>query len=100
MPSLSALRPELRAAAEWLLRAGRSYDRRLVVTSVYRSLADQARLYAKWKAGQSRLPVAPPGRSKHQYRLAFDLARPGIDPYSDDLLPELGAAWVAMGGFW
>jgi len=100
MPSLSGLRPQLRGAAEWLFNAGRQYDKALRITSVRRSFQEQARLYDKWKAGQSLLPAAPPGRSKHQYGLAFDMARPGVNPYSDDLLPVLGAAWVEMGGTW
>lgn len=45
------------------------------VGSGYRSLAEQARLYARWKArvpGQAQ--AAPPGRSMHNFGLAADLS--------------------------
>lgn len=44
------------------------------VTSTYRTHSEQARLYARWRAGLSRLPAAPPGTSAHERGLAFDLA--------------------------
>jgi len=100
MPSLNGLQPEMRGAAEWLFDGGRQYDRRLRVTSVRRTFAEQAQLYARWKAGQSDIPAAPPGHSKHQFGLAFDMARPGVDPYSDELLAYLGSIWNEIGGTW
>lgn len=57
---------------EWLsaLRAnGVSYR----VTSTKRTWNEQARLYARFLAGKSTLPAAPPGRSKHQLGLAIDV---------------------------
>jgi len=100
MASLKTLEPWLIDAAQWIFDLGHDYDARLRVTSTRRSFQDQARLYADYKAGRSQLPAAPPGRSMHQLGRAFDLARMGIDPYVDDLLPELGALWIGLGGFW
>lgn len=41
------------------------------VTSSWRSTAQQAELYARWKAGTGNL-AAPPGSSKHEVGLALD----------------------------
>jgi len=47
------------------------------VTSTYRSSAKQAELYRAWLArGKTGLPAAPPGRSTHEYGLAFDASFP------------------------
>jgi len=100
MPSLIALRSPIRPAAEWLFNLGKSWDRTLRITSVRRSWAEQDQLYNRFKRGLTKLPVAPPGHSLHQYGLAFDMARPGIEPYSDSLLPQLGAIWNSIGGTW
>lgn len=62
------------------------------ITSVFRSRAVQARLYRNYLAGRSRWPAAPPGKSKHQYGLAFDMVA--------DNLPALGALWESWGGRW
>lgn len=65
------------------------------VTSVYRSSQKQAWLYDRWRRGESQLPAAPPGRSKHQFGLAFDLVtRP------PELAQYAGQFWQAMGGKW
>ena len=98
MADLRTLHPQLAPAARWLYQVGKQYDGRLVVTSAYRSPAKQARLYQRWVTGQSQIPAAPPGRSLHQYRLAFDLARIGIDPLTDPLLTWLGSVWTQIGG--
>jgi len=43
------------------------------VNSSYRSWAKQAALYAAYKAGLSKFPAAPPGRSYHGIGLALDI---------------------------
>jgi len=88
----------LRPWAEYLYAIGKHYDGRLVVTSAYRSTAKQAQLYQKWISGASSIPAAPPGRSLHGRRLAFDMARIGVDPLQDDLLMWLGKVWESWGG--
>lgn len=48
-----------------------------VATLGYRTLAEQAALYARFKQGGPR--AAPPGSSAHQYGLAVDFARYRVD---------------------
>jgi len=101
MADLRTLDRRLYPYAKWLYDVGKYYDGRLVVTSAYRSWAAQNRLYNKWLTGSpSQLPAAPPGKSLHQYRLAFDLARLGVSSRQDPLLTELGALWQQLGGVW
>lgn len=105
MPSFRDLKPHLRPTAEELLSEARSLARELGqspprVTSVLRSRIEQERLYAKFLAGESELPAARPGTSKHELGLAFDLATPSIDPWDDEILPILGAMWNEAGGTW
>jgi len=98
MATLNGLHPQLVPWAKWLLEVGRYYDSRLVATSGFRDMYKQARLYQAYQRGESQIPAAPPGRSLHNYGLAFDLARVGVDPLSDPLLMWLGALWVQVGG--
>lgn len=98
MASLSGLDVRLRPWADWIIGVGRYYDSRLVVTSGFRDIAKQAKLYEAYIRGQSSIPAAPPGRSLHNYGLAFDLARIGVDPFQDPLLTWLGQVWVQVGG--
>jgi len=100
MPSLAGLIPELRPAAQWLADYGRSLDPHLRVTSVRRGYVEQAKLYDRYRRGESILPAAPPGHSKHEHGLAFDMARVNADPRSDQLLAYLGAIWTEIGGTW
>lgn len=98
MATLNDLHPQLVPWAKWIYQLGKSYDPRLVVTSGRRSSAKQQRLYDKWRRGASAIPAAPPGRSLHEYGLAFDLARIGKDPLTDPLLNWLGRVWEHYGG--
>jgi len=98
MASLNSLHPQLVPYAKYLHSIGKYYDGRLVVTSARRSSAKQAELWRKWEAGLSRIPANRPGTSLHEYGLAFDMARLGVDPLSDPLLNWLGAVWDSWGG--
>jgi len=100
MPSLRTLSPWLTPYAEWLLYVAKHNDSRFVVTSARRSRQDQERLYARYLSGQSGIPAAPPGRSAHEWGLAFDVARIGIDPLTDPLLAAVGRYWNSLGGRW
>lgn len=100
MPSLRQLHYALFPFAQQLFAIGRANDPSLRVTSVRRSYQEQARLYATYLAGKSTLPAAPPGKSMHQFGLAFDMARPGVEPHNDSLLVELGKIWNEAGGHW
>jgi hypothetical protein len=100
VPSTKALHPRFRPYADALLALARSMDARFVLTSTYRSRADQQRLYARYVKGESPLPALPPGRSQHERGLAVDMARLGVDPQADELLVELGRIWREAGGVW
>lgn len=94
--SLSALQPFLRPYAEWLVSAAPYAGATSVrITSVRRSKAQQQQLYNNWLAGRSRFPAAPPGRSKHELGLAFDMV---TEPFS--VLTTLGDWWRSVGGEW
>jgi len=98
MADLRTLHPQLVPWAKWLYAVGKYYDGRLVVTSAFRSAAKQQELYCRWLSGQSPFPAAPPGKSMHNYGLAFDMARLGVDPTTDELLKYLSAVWSQVGG--
>lgn len=64
------------------------------VTSGRRTHEQQAALYRDWQAGTRRLPAAPPGRSAHEYGLAFDLGgAPRTLRIAGALAPYLGLTW-------
>ena len=67
------MRPDVARAFDRMAAAARADGTRLIVTSGYRSDAEQAELYArhpdpKW--------VAPPGRSLHRFGTELDLGPP------------------------
>lgn len=100
MANLGTLQPGLVPWARWILEVGRQVDGKLVVTSARRSSAKQAKLRRLWETGVSKIPANRPGTSLHEFGLAFDLARIGVDPFADDLLPWLGYWWEFYGGRW
>ena len=94
--SLRSLQPWLRPSAEWLVWAAPYAGARSVrITSVVRSRAKQRALYARFKSGRAQYPAAPPGRSMHEYGLAWDMV---TEPYS--ALTTLGGWWNQLGGRW
>lgn len=88
MMQFEGLQPWLRPYAEYLKR----YFPRLTVTSVFRSYSDQ--LYLWNNRHNNPYPVAPPGRSMHQFGRAWDMTGP-----REDLL-RAGATWRSWGGRW
>jgi len=101
MPTLRSLDRHFRPSATLLVQVARQLDSGFVVTSARRGYAEQARLYQRFLEGKSSgLPALPPGSSMHELGLAFDLARPGIDPLTDHLLARVGALWKSWGGRW
>lgn len=86
---------QLRQAADALVRYAAELGLRPVVTSVRRSRARQAALYKAWVTGKARFPAAPPGTSKHERGLAFDIS---VRPES--ALRHLGEVWESIGGVW
>ena len=92
------LAPWLQPYADWLWRWAQLNGLRPIVTSVYRSDAHQATLYDRYRRGLSDLPAAPPGRSKHGKRLAFDMVV--MNDYRSSQQAAVGAVWQRMGGRW
>lgn len=88
MASLDGLLPELVPYARYLV----SLFPQLQVTSVYRSRTAQLELYRN--RANNPYPVAPPGRSYHEYRRAFDVVGPPNE------LAQAGAIWESWGGRW
>lgn len=72
------MRERLRALVGVLAELGYS----ATFTSGYRSSRKQAQLYREHLAGRSKYPVAPPGRSTHEYGLGVDV----VSDAPDDML--------------
>jgi len=83
------------------------HAQRCYVTSGYRSVADQQKLWDQYQALRARglssaqiaeqyglFTPARPGQSMHNYGLAFDIGGPA------DEQEWLGAVWNAWGGQW
>jgi len=90
--SLNGLEPWLRPYAQALLAWIIQQDPGAHLTSVYRSWSDQYRLWVN--RANNPYPVAPPGRSYHQYGRAFDVSARA------DVLRAAGAWWTSVGGTW
>lgn len=95
---LRQLDPKLRPWAEWLVGLAVAQGWDVEVTSVYRSVKEQAALRREWLAGARRLYAAPAGCSQHNYRLAFDLWVK--DDSTGSRARALGGAWNQAGGSW
>jgi hypothetical protein len=87
---IEQLLPSLQPWARWLLGQARGGQ----LTSTWRSPQQQLELYLAYLRGESRYPAAPPGRSMHEQRRAFDIIAPSAE------LRRLGALWEAAGGRW
>jgi hypothetical protein len=87
---IELLQPWLQPWARWLISLWPSSQ----LTSTLRSYEEQRQLYNAYLAGVSKYPVAPPGRSLHQYGRAFDLV---AEP---QMLEQLGQVWESVGGTW
>lgn len=99
MPSLNELQPWLVPYARYLVNVAEYNGMGPVsINSVYRSPEKQALLYDRYQRGLSEYPVAPPGTSLHEHRLAFDMnvRQGGRSPEQ----AALGAFWISMGGRW
>jgi len=94
--SLRGLDRRFRPWADYLLAVARASGFGVRVTSGFRSMAEQQRLYDLRQAGSHPLPVAPPGRSFHNYGLAFD----AVVEYPPGGQAALGRFWESLGGRW
>jgi len=90
--AMSLLDNRFRPWAEAIVEVAQRYGLRPRVTSTYRSIREQQRLWDARQRGEHPYPVAYPGQSLHNYGLAIDLVC--SDP------TWLGAVWRNWGGQW
>lgn len=70
---LSSLQPLFRSKVEKLLGDAKKVGLDILIYCCYRSIDEQAQLYALGRTVQGRIVTnAPPGHSAHNYGLAFD----------------------------
>ncbi len=103
MPTLRSLDRRFAPLAErFFEQVARPTVPGIIVTSARRTFQEQAALYRAYLRGENNgLPAVPPGTSDHELGLAFDLARPGHDPFTDPYLADLGPLWrTYFGGEW
>jgi D-alanyl-D-alanine carboxypeptidase len=93
--SLSSLVPEMQPWAQSLVDVATRARVGGRVTSTYRTLGTQTRLYNAYLAGNAPYPVARPGTSAHEFRMAFDYSAPSKSDQND-----LGQVWESWGGVW
>lgn len=93
--SLEALIPEFQTYAKSLVDLAGRAGVQPRVTSTLRTHSQQARLYSAFLRGETHYPVAPPGRSSHEYGFAMDLV---VD--TQENLHDLGQVWRSWGGLW
>lgn len=79
MLELGALHPVVASYADYTLQLGQYLGLRPQLTSTYRSLQEQQRLYDAYLRGESRYPANRPGNSAHNYGLAWDSWVPDAD---------------------
>jgi LAS superfamily LD-carboxypeptidase LdcB len=85
--------PLVAAVARNLPRIAPTLGFHVKVTSVYRSRAQQAKLYADYVAGRSSLPANKPGYSLHERGLAIDLVSDNLRELVS-FMSYLGFKWA------
>ena len=91
-PSFAGLEVWAIPNAQYLYRVAELSGLQPRITSVFRTRQQQGTLYERFRRGQSSLPAAPPGSSKHEIGLAWDMVT--ADPQA------IGNLWRSMGGRW
>lgn len=99
MNSYMGLEPVTRDALILLKEYAEAAGLQVTVTSTFRSAVQQAALYRRRAqqraAGLDVLPAAPPGRSQHEYGLAFDMVENrGRTRELVQLAQALGLTWA------
>jgi len=92
MGVFSQLDPRFRPYAEHIHAVAAYYGLEPKITSGYRSMQEQRRLYMRRQRGENPYPVALPGRSFHNYGLAIDMVTKNN--------AALGRYWQSLGGVW
>jgi hypothetical protein len=95
---LRELHPEIEPWAVWLVNVALAQGWSVRITSAYRSVRAQRGLYNEWLMGKRFLPVAKPGCSQHQYRLAWDMVI--AEDFQGPRQKAIGSAWKEIGGSW
>lgn len=91
--TISTLDPLAKQRAAAFLRLLAENGIQYQVTSTLRTIERQAQLYAAWRAGTQRYPVALPGRSAHNYGYALDLVHNGQQQLVTFLARRAGLVW-------
>lgn len=96
--------PEMQVKCRAFLNAAALQGINLRVTHTLRTMDEQLHLFAKGRAlrdgvwvvtdAQQIVTRAKPGKSPHNYGLAFDICFAGADPYPDEDDPR----WTILGG--
>ncbi len=103
---VASLHPSIRVLAEQVIAEARREGIVLVLTEGIRTPERQAKLYAQGRTEPGKIVTgAPPGRSWHQYGLAFDVAMVGgagqpTWPPGDDLWRRVGNIGKEIGLTW
>ncbi len=100
--SLASLHPSFRPWAQALYIGAERSGMRPRVTSTFRSSREQAILFERRQRvlrgelppSAQAFPVAPPGRSRHNFAAAFDMV---VDAGDERVV---GSVWRTWGGFW
>lgn len=92
------LEPITRAMCEAFLADADAIGAKVRVTHTYRTLEEQAHLYAKGRTLPGPIVTrAKPGESAHNWRMAFDICQAEGEPYPDPRTPEGRGWWMQLG---
>jgi len=95
MADLLNVHPEVRRRFDLLAQSLRRSGFKVQVTSGYRSIAEQRRLFERRQRGEHPLPVATPGCSQHNYGRAIDaVVTPDASSFLDGLARAFGLEWA------
>lgn len=103
---IASLHPAVASRARDLVARMRAEGFPIVVTQGYRTMEQQAKLYAQGRTAPGAIVTnALPGSSWHNFALAFDVAPLDADgqphwPQDESLWQRIGAFGKALGLFW
>lgn len=95
---IRATAPALQPWFTWIVALAVAQGWDVAVTSGFRSMAEQERLYNRWRAGLQLLHAARPGCSQHNFGYAVDMVIAG--DFNGPRQKALGFAWRREGGSW
>ena len=94
--SLLSLPSDVRLAVNRARAAARARGFELVITSTFRTRAEQQSLFDQFQLGVRSFPVARPGTSRHEFGLAIDgvAIPPSRRPELVDIMRSVGFRWA------